>query len=80
MPALLIPFVGAVYGFSSGVPAPVTVTFLIAVFLAAIGMFAWILRETPPDYVSRKWHRYSILTLAGIALNLVGMTLALTLS
>lgn len=80
IPALLLPFVGAVYGFSGGVPAPESVTFLIAVFLVAVAMLAWMLKEAPSDYVSRKWHGYSILTLAGIALNLVGMALALTLS
>ena len=48
--------------------------------LAAIAMLAWILKENPTDYVSRKWHRYSVLTLAGIVLNLVGIALALSLS
>jgi hypothetical protein len=80
IPVLLLPFVGAVYGFSGGVPAPESVTFLIAVFLVAIAMLAWMLKKSPSDYVSRKWHSYSILTLTGIALNLAGMTLALMLS
>jgi len=80
VPALLLPFVGAVYGFSGGVPASESVTFLIAVFLAAIAMLAWILKEAPSYYVSRKWHGYSILSLAGIVLNLVGMALALYFS
>jgi hypothetical protein len=77
IPALLLPIVGAVYGFSSGIPAPVGVTFLIIAFIAAIGMLAWLTRALPAVYVSHKRFGYSILSIAGIALNLIGMSLAL---
>jgi hypothetical protein len=79
-PALLLPIVGAVYGFSGGIPAPAAVTFLLVACLTAIAMTAWMLKLPPSDYVSRKWSGYSLLTAAGITLNLVGMALALTLS
>jgi hypothetical protein len=78
-PALLLPIVGAVYGFSGGIPAPVSVTFLLVACLAAIAMMAWLISLPPSDYVSRKWSGYSLLTVAGIALNLAGMALALAL-
>jgi hypothetical protein len=79
MPVILLPIVGAIYSFSS-VPTPVSVTFLIVVALVAVGMLLWILARYPSDYVSRKWHGYSILTMVGIVLNLIGMSLVLALS
>lgn len=80
LPAVLLPIVGAVYSFSSGIPAPVSVSFLLLACLAAIAMTIWLIKLPPSDYVSRKWSGYSVLSAAGIALNLVGMALALALS
>lgn len=80
LPALLLPIVGAVYGFAGGVPSPVSLSFLIIACLAAIAMMSWILNEQPSDYVSRKWHSYSIITAGGILLNTVGIALSLGLS
>lgn len=80
IPAVLLPIVGAVYGFSSGVPAPLALTFLIIAFIAAITMLSWMIGILPAVYVSRKRFGYSILTIAGIVLNLAGMSLALAFS
>jgi hypothetical protein len=80
IPALLLPVVGAVYGFAGGVPSPVSLSFLIVACVTAIALMAWILNKPPSDYVSRKWHAYSIITVGGILLNVVGIVLSLTLS
>lgn len=80
IPALLLPIVGAVYGLSSGVPAPISVTFLIIATLVAFGMLTWLIKTPPSAYVSRKWSGYSTLIVAGIILNLAGLSLALTLN
>jgi hypothetical protein len=78
IPALFLPIVGAVYGFSGGIPAPISLTFLTAACVAAFAAMAWILGEAPSDYASRKWHRYSVVAIGGIALNLIGMALSLS--
>lgn len=80
IPALLLPIVGAVYGLSRGVPAPVSVTFLIVAALAAFAMLTWLIKTPPSSYVSRKWSGYSIVAIAGVILNLVGLSIALGLS
>ncbi len=79
LPAVLLPIVGAVYGFTGGIPAPVSVSFLLLACLTAIAMTIWLIKLPPSDYVSRKWSGYSVLSAAGIALNLAGMALALAL-
>ena len=80
VPALLLPVIGAVYGFSAGVPTPLALTFLMIAFIAAITMLSWMVGVLPADYVARKRFGYSVLTIAGILLNLVGMSLALAFS
>lgn len=79
IPVVLLPILGALYGFSS-IPAPVAISILVVVFLVAIGMLAQMLIRLPVKYVSRKWRGFSVLTLTGIALNLVAMALTLSLS
>lgn len=80
IPALLLPIVGTVYGFASGVPAPVSLSFLIVACIAAIAVMAWMLSASPSDYVSRKWRSYSMITFGGILLNITGLALSLGLS
>jgi hypothetical protein len=80
VPALLLPIVGAVYGLSGGVPAPVAVTFLVVAAIAALAMLTWLIKTTPSSYVSHKWSGYSVLTIAGIILNLAGLSITLALS
>jgi hypothetical protein len=79
IPVILLPIVGAVYGFTS-VPTPVAVSFLVGTFLIAIAMLAWMLILPPANYRSRKRRGFSILMIFGIMLNLIGMSLALSLS
>jgi hypothetical protein len=79
VPVILLPIIGALYSFSS-IPVPVAVSILVVVFLIAIGMLGQMVTRLPAKYVSRKWHGFPVLTLAGIALNLVAMALTLSLS
>jgi hypothetical protein len=76
-PVMVLPIVGAVYGLSTGIPAAVTLSFLFVACVLAVAMTAWIVTRSPSDYVSRKWCGYSIITLAGVAVNVIGMILAL---
>jgi hypothetical protein len=80
VPALLLPIVGAVYGFSSGIPVQASLAILLVATLAAFAMLAWMIRTIPSDYVCRKKWGYSFLSLTGISLNLAAMGLALGLS
>jgi hypothetical protein len=80
IPAVLLPIVGAVYGFSGGTPVPLAVTFLILAFIVAIAMLAWMVTALPAVYVSRKRFGYSTLTIVGIGLNLIGMSLTIAFS
>jgi hypothetical protein len=79
-PVFLLPIVGAIYAFSSSTPAGVSVTLLLAAVVLAIGMNAWITSSSPTDYVSRKWHGYSPITLIGMLFNIVALILVLILS
>lgn len=76
-PVFLLPVVGAVYAFSSAVPAPVSVSLLLVAIVLAIGVNAWISAVPPADYVSRKWHGYPLVPLIGIAFNIVALALVL---
>ena len=79
IPVIALPVLGALYSLSS-IPVLVAVSILVVVFLIAIGMLAQMVTRLPAKYVSRKWRGFSVLTLAGIALNLVAMALTLSLS
>src|ERR1022692_2241005 len=78
-PAVLLPIVGAVYGFTAGVPSPVALTFLVGACLVGAATVAWIQSKSPSDYVSRKWRGYSVVTCIGICLNVIGIVLAVVL-
>lgn len=79
IPAIVLPIIGAVYGFSS-VPAPADISLLITAFFVAIGMLAWMLIHPAADYVSLKRYGFSRLSIVGIAFNILGLTLVLWLS
>jgi hypothetical protein len=79
-PAFLLPIVGSIYTFSGAVPPGLSVCLLLAAFVLAIGMSAWITSTPPADYVSRKWRGYSILTILGVAFNAVAISLVLLFS
>jgi hypothetical protein len=71
---------GAIYAFSTSAPAGVSVTLLLAVVVLAVGMNAWVTSSSPDDYVSRKWHGYSLITLIGILFNSIALVLVLIFS
>jgi hypothetical protein len=79
-PAFLLPIVGSIYTFSSGAPTGVSVTLLLAAVILAVGVNAWMTSSSPADYVSRKWRGYSLITLIGIAFNIIAMALAIFFS
>jgi hypothetical protein len=79
IPAIVLPVIGAVYGFSS-VPAPADISLLIVAFFVAIGMLAWMLTKPSPDYVSLKRNGFSRLAVIGIAFNLIALSLVLSLT
>jgi hypothetical protein len=74
-PSLLLPIVGAVFGFANGVQPTIALGFLIFTCIMAIAMSAWILTRSVSDYVSRKWHGYSIMMIVGIIINVLGIVL-----
>jgi hypothetical protein len=76
-PTFLLPIVGSIYTFSNGVPREISVTILILVVVVMIAMSAWIMSQSPSNYVSRKWLGYSIITLFGVIVNIASMTLTL---
>lgn len=79
-PVFLLPIVGAIYAFSTATPAAVSVTLLLAAVVLAVGMNAWVTSSSPADYVSRKWHGYSLITLIGILFNAIALILVLLFS
>lgn len=79
-PVFLLPIVGAIYAFSASTPAGLSVTLLLAAVVLAVGMNAWVTSSSPVDYVSRRWHGYSVITLIGMAFNAVALVLVLALS
>lgn len=79
-PAFLLPIVGSVYAFSTATPTGVCITMLLVAVILAIGVNAWVLSSAPADYVSRKWHGYSLITIIGIVFNGIAMALVLAFS
>jgi hypothetical protein len=79
-PAFLLPIVGSIYAFSSATSAGVSVTLLLAAVVLAVGVNAWVTSSSPAEYVSRKWHGYSLITLIGITFNCVAIVLVLSFS
>jgi hypothetical protein len=79
-PVFLLPIVGAIYAFSASTPAGLSVTLLLAAVVLAVGMNAWVTSSSPVDYVSRRWHGYSLITLIGMVFNAVALVLVLALS
>jgi hypothetical protein len=77
-PGVLLPIIGAVFALTSGVPTAIALSFLIVTCIVALGVDAWILTQSAPDYVSRKWHGYSVMTLIGLSINAVGLGLTVT--
>ena len=79
-PAFLLPIVGSIYTFSSSTPSGLSVCLLLAAFVLAVGMSAWITSTAPADYVSRKWHGYSMMTILGAAFNAIAISLVLLIN
>jgi hypothetical protein len=79
-PVFLLPIVGAIYAFSTSTPAGVSVTLLLAAVVLAIGMNAWVTSSSPADYVSRRWHGYSLIALTGMLFNGIALVLVLVFS
>jgi hypothetical protein len=79
-PVFLLPLVGAIYAFSTSTPTGVTVTLLLAAVVLAIAMNAWVTSSSPADYVSRRWHGYSLITLIGMLFNIIALVLVLVFS
>jgi hypothetical protein len=79
-PVFLLPIVGAIYAFSTSTPAGVSITLLLAAVVLAVGMNAWVTSSSPADYVSRKWHGYSLITLVSMLFNGVALVLVLVFS
>jgi hypothetical protein len=76
-PACLLPIIGSIYAFGSGIPTGVSASILVLALVATIAMSAWIMSRPAPDYVSRKWHGYSIISLLGVIINIIGIILTL---
>jgi hypothetical protein len=53
---------------------------LLAAVVPAVGVNAWVTSSSPTDYVSRKWHGYSLITLIGILFNSIALVLVLIFS
>jgi len=79
-PVFLLPIVGAIYAFSTAIPAAVSVSLLLVTIMLAIGVNAWISSVPPADYVSRKWRGYAVLPLIGMVFNGVALVLVLAFS
>lgn len=76
-PTLLLPVVGAIFGFSNGVTPVASVGFLVFVCILAAAMSAWITSKPSSEYVSRKWLGYSIMAIIGVVVNIAGIALSL---
>jgi len=76
-PAFLLPIVGSIYTFSSTTPTGISVILLLAAVILAVGVNAWVISASPADYVSRKWHGYSLVTIIGVVFNSLAMILVL---
>ena len=79
IPAVLLPVVGAIYALGDGVPPVISVSFLVAVCVAAFALNAWMFGHSAADYASRKWYGYSVMTLTGVSINIVGLLIIIFL-
>jgi hypothetical protein len=79
LPAILLPIVGALYALGNGVSAAAAVSFLVLVCILAFAVNAWVLGSSASDYASRKWHGYSVVTLMGVSINIVGLLMVIFL-
>jgi hypothetical protein len=73
IPAVLLPVVGAIYALGNGVPPVISISFLVAVCLAAFALNAWMFGHSASDYASKKWYGYSVMTLTGVSINIIGL-------
>jgi len=80
IPSILLPIVGAIYALGNGVPPAASVTFLVSVCVLAFAINAWVMGRSAADYSSRKWHHYSVVTLAGMAINVIGVLMTIFLA
>jgi hypothetical protein len=77
VPTTMLPVVGAIFAISAKLNVNIAVIILILAIILAVTMDSLVLSRTAPDYVSRKVLGYSIVSVVGIALNLLGLGLIL---
>lgn len=74
-PATLVPILGAVLAIAAKVAVPIDALISILAIAVAVVMNSLVLSRAAADYVSRKWHGYSIVASFGIAVNIVCIAL-----
>jgi hypothetical protein len=70
IPATLLPVLGAVLAIAAKVAAPISILILVFAIIVAVVIDALVLSRAAADYVSRKWHGYSIVASFGIVINI----------
>lgn len=80
LPATLLPVIGAIFTVSNNGASELTIGLLclmFLVFLAAVAMDLGVTISSTADYVSRKFHGYSIAALVALASNVLGLVVSL---
>lgn len=77
IPATLLPVLGAVLAIAAKIAVPISVLILVFAIIVAVAMDALVLSRVTADYMSRKWHGYSIVSGLGILVNIFCIVLIL---
>jgi hypothetical protein len=64
---------GAVFAIAAHVPGTIALSYLGLAVLAAVAVEAWVLTQQAFKYLTRRVAKYSVVTVAGIASNLLGL-------
>jgi hypothetical protein len=69
VPATLVPVLGAVLAIAADVGVSIDILISVLAVALAVVVNVLVLSRPASDYVSRKWHGYSIVTAFGITIN-----------
>jgi hypothetical protein len=73
--AALLPIVGAVFSLTQGADPVLPLGFLTIVAVLSIALIAWVASQDAAVYVSRKWFGYSVVSVVGMLMNVIGLVM-----
>ena len=80
IPAMILTGVATILAIPQDWPPAVAASIFAVTVPVIIGVDAYILGKDPQQYVKKRWKGYSLVSIMGVAVNLIGVILAATLS